>query len=210
VGAQSPPPQTPPPPRPPASDIVAPAKPFNFARSASEPHRDWIEQQVRLRRNAQAIYQDLVDQFGFTASYDSVKRFVRALRHVEPEQFDRLEFAPGEEAQVDCGEGALTRDPRTGRFRRPRLFVMTLRYSRRSFRRVVWKSGKQVWAQLHEEAFRYFGGAVSYVVLDNLREGVITPDLYEQRSTGFTPQCLSITAWSPTRRAYGIGIERVP
>ena len=47
---------------------------------------------MRLQRNAQAIYQDLVDQFGFTASYDSVKRFVRALRHVDPEQFDRLAF----------------------------------------------------------------------------------------------------------------------
>jgi len=171
--------QTPPLPRPPAVDAPTEATPFIFARSASEPHRDWIEQQVRLKRNAQAIYQDLVDLFGFTASYESVKRFVRALRHVDPEQFDRLEFAPGEEAQVDYGEGALTRDPKTGRYRRPRLFVMTLRYSRRSFRRVVWKSSKQVWAQLHEEAFRYFGGAVSYVVLDNLKEGVITPDLYE-------------------------------
>jgi hypothetical protein len=70
-------------------------------------------------------------------------------------------FRLGEEAQVDYGEGALTRDPKTGRYRRPRLFVMTLRYSRRSFRRVVWKSSKQVWAQLHEEAFRHFGGAVS-------------------------------------------------
>jgi hypothetical protein len=29
------------------------------------------------------------------------------------------------------------------RYKRPRLFVMTLRYSRRSFRRVVWKSGQQ-------------------------------------------------------------------
>jgi transposase len=100
---------------------------------------------------------------------------VRGLRHVDPEQFDRLECAAGEEAQVDYGEGAPTRDPKTGRYRRPRLFVMTLWYSRRSFRRVVWKSSKLVWAQLHEEAFRYFGGSVSYVVLDNLREGVITP-----------------------------------
>lgn len=33
--------------------------------------------QIRTKRNAQAIYQDLVDQFGFTASYDSVKRSVR-------------------------------------------------------------------------------------------------------------------------------------
>ena len=56
---------------------------------------------------------------------------------------------------------------------------MTLRYSRRSFLRVVWSSSQQTRAQLHEEAFRYFGGAVSYVVLDNLKEGVITPDLYE-------------------------------
>jgi transposase len=178
VVVETPPPQIPPLPRPPASG-GSPASPFNFARSASEPWREWIEQQVRLKRNAQAIYQDLVDQHGFTASYESVKRFVRALRHVDPEQFDRLECAAGEEAQVDYGEGAPTRDPKTGRYRRPRLFVMTLRYSRRSFRRVVWKSSRQVWAQLHEEAFRYFGGSVSYVVLDNLREGVITPDLYE-------------------------------
>ena len=99
----------------------------------------------------------------------------------EPEQFDRLEFAPGEEAQVDYGEGALTRVPGSDRYRRPRLFVMTLRYSRRCFRRVVWASSKEVWAQLHEQAWRYFGGTTSYVVLDNLKEGVIKPDLYEPK-----------------------------
>ena len=170
-----------PPPRPPAAVATAEADGCipGQARSECEPHRAWIEEQVRLKRNAQAIYQDLVDQFGFSARYNSVKRFVRGLRRVDPEQFDRLEFAPGEEAQVDYGEGALTRHPTSGRYRRPRLFVMTLRYSRRSFRRVVWNSSQQTWARLHEEAFRYFGGSVSYVVLDNLKEGVITPDLYE-------------------------------
>ena len=34
-------------------------------------------------------------------------------------------------------------------------------------------------ARLHEEAFRAFGGSVQYVVLDNLKQGVISPDLYE-------------------------------
>lgn len=127
-----------------------------------------------------AIYQDLVDQFGFDHRYNSVKRFVRNIRALEPpEQFDRLSFAPGEEAQVDYGEGALTLCPKTGRYRRPRLFVMTLRYSRRSFRKVVWKSSAEIWSRLHEEAFRYFGGCVQYVVLDNLKEGVIKPDIYE-------------------------------
>jgi transposase len=30
---------------------------------------------------------------------------------------------------------------------------------------------------LHELAFRYFGGCTQYVVLDNLKEGVLKPDL---------------------------------
>jgi len=62
-----------------------------------------------------AIYQDLVDLHGFTARYSSVMRFARKLRHHEPEQFDRLEFLPGEEMQVDYGEGAPTRVPGTDR-----------------------------------------------------------------------------------------------
>lgn len=77
------------------------------------------------------------------------------------------------------GEGAPTRMPGSDRYRKPRLFVATLRYSRRSFRRVVWKSSQQVWAELHEQAWRYFGGSCRYVVLDNLKEGVTKPDLYE-------------------------------
>ena len=44
---------------------------------------------------------------------------------------------------------------------------------------MVWKSSQQIWADLHEQAFRYFGGTTQYVVLDNLKEGVIKPDLYE-------------------------------
>ena len=172
-----------PPPRPPAGEaggeaVCRPRLPAH-ARSACEAHREWIQAQVHLGRNAMAIYQELVDRFGFARRYNSVKRFCRALRAREPEQFDRLEFLPGEEAQVDYGEGAPTLHPGSGRYRKPRLFVMTLRYSRRTYRRVVWKSSSEVWARLHEQAFRYFGGVPQYVVLDNLREGVITPDIYE-------------------------------
>jgi transposase len=168
-----------PPPRPPAiCGEIEPKRMPKLARSACEPHREWIEAQVRLKRNAVAIYQDLVDTRGFTQRYNSVKRFCRELRREDPEQYDRLEFAPGEESQVDYGEGAPTRHPVSGKYRKPRLFVMTLRYSRRSFRQVVWKSSSETWARLHEQAFRYFGGSTQNVVLDNLKEGVITPDIY--------------------------------
>lgn len=159
-----------PPPRPPAA--------AKRASSACEAHRSWIEEQVQLGRNAQSIYQDLVERFGFEHRYNSVKRFVRGLKARDPERFDVLESLPGEEAQVDFGQGALTRRP-NGKYRRPYLFVMTLKYSGKSFRRVVWKADQASWARLHEDAFRTFGGTVAYAVLDNLKAGVIRPDLYE-------------------------------
>jgi len=159
------------PPRPPASTKAD--------SSLCESHRAFIEAQLKLGRNAMAIYQEMVDSHCFAGRYNSVKRFVSRIRVREPEQFDRLSFLPGEEMQVDYGEGAPTRVPGSDRYRKPRLFVATLRYSRRSFRRVVWKSGQQVWAELHEQAWRYFGGSCRYVVLDNLKEGVLKPNLYE-------------------------------
>jgi len=162
-----------PPPRPPALEEVP-----KHARSACESHREWIEAQLELGRNAMSIYQDLVERFGFTHRYNSVKRFVRGLKKRDPKQYDRLEYPPGEESQVDYGTGAPTRCE-NGTYRRPRLFVMVLKYSGRAFRKVVWKSSKEAWCRLHEEAFRYFGGCPQYVVLDNLKEGVIKPDIYD-------------------------------
>ena len=141
-------------------------------------HGEWIEAQVLLGRNAMSIYQDLVERVAFIHRYNSVKRFVRGLKAREPDRFDVLESLPGEEAQVDFGLGALTQLP-NGKYRRPYLFVMTLKYSGKSFRKVVWKADQEIWARLHEEAFRTFGGALLYVVLDNLKQGVIRPDLYE-------------------------------
>ena len=90
-----------------------------------------------------------------------------------------IETPPGEEAQVDYGAGPMVRDPHTGRYRRTRLFVLTLGYSRKSVRLLVFRSSTRVWAELHEQAFRRLGGATRVVVLDNLREGVLTPDIYD-------------------------------
>ena len=177
-----------PPPRPPGSEGVetavsgpttaTPVSEPGGAVSACAEHREWIEAQVQLGRNAVSIYQELVETRGFTHGYNSVKRFVRKLRAREPERFDVLEFLPGEEAQVDFGRGAPTLY-RNGRYKRPWLFVLTLKYSGKSFRTTVWKADQEAWARLHEQAFHALGGCPSYVVLDNLKQGVVRPDLYE-------------------------------
>jgi hypothetical protein len=85
-----------PPPRPPALPGAAGPEARPAAASACEAHRSWIEAQVGLGRNAVAIYQDLVEQHAFTHAYNSVKRFVAALKARAPERFDVLEFLPGE------------------------------------------------------------------------------------------------------------------
>ena len=63
----------------------------------------------------------------------------------------------------------MVRDPQSGKYRRTRLFVMTLGCSRKSVRLLVWRSSSRVWAELHEQAFRRLGGCPRVVVLDNLR-----------------------------------------
>ncbi len=147
--------------------------------SACEPYRELIARALERGRNAMAIWQDLVDTHGFAARYASVRRFVRTIRPTGPEPHAVITTAPGEEAQVDYGEGPMVRHPASGKYRRTRLFVLTLGYSRKSVRLLVWQSSAQVWAELHERAFRRLGGTTRVVVLDNLKEGVLTPDVYE-------------------------------
>ncbi len=149
------------------------------SRSVCEPHRAFVAAEVEKGRNAVAIYQDLVEHHGYCGAYDAVKRFVRKLVPRELKVSCRFETAPGQEAQVDYGEGAPTRDARTGKYRKPRLFVMTLGMSRHAFRKSVARSSQQTWCELHEEAFAYFGGAPKTIRLDNLREGVVDPDVYD-------------------------------
>ena len=110
-----------------------------------------------------------------------------------------MSHTPGEEAQVDYGTGPMVRDPHSGKYRRMRLFVLTLGYSRKSVRLLMFHSGTQIWAELHEKAFRRLGGCTRVVVLDNLGEGVLKPDIYDpaiNRSTRCTPTCRGTTAWS--------------
>jgi transposase len=113
-------------------------------------------------RNAKAIWQDLVDTYGFTGAYQSVKRFIRKFRGKQlPEARVVIETAPGEETQVDYGSGPMVRDAQNGKYRRTRLFVLTLGYSRKSIRLLVFRSSSQTWAELHEKAFRRLGGVTA-------------------------------------------------
>ncbi|MBL8221436.1 MAG: IS21 family transposase [Bryobacterales bacterium] len=148
--------------------------------SICEPYLDFIQLSLDQGRNAKAIYQDLVDDHGFRGRYQSVKRFARQLRtHSTSTACAVIFTAPGEEAQVDYGSGPMVRDPQSGRYRRTRLFVLTLGYSRKAVHLLTFQSSTRIWAELHEQAFRRLGGVPRTIVLDNLGEGVLQADIYD-------------------------------
>jgi transposase len=161
-------------------EVTLPEQDAKRSAGASEAYREMIELELSRGRNAMGIWQDLVDGHGFTGGYQSVQRFVRKLRgSVSPEARVIIETRPGEECQVDYGTGPMVRDPDSGKYRRTRLFVLTLGYSRKSVRLLVFRSSSRVWAELHEKAFRRLGGSTRIVVPDNLREGVLAADIYD-------------------------------
>ena len=148
--------------------------------SRSQAYQEYIEAGLAQGRNAKGIWQDLVDEHGFTGSYQSVKRYVSRLAGPRtPTTRAVIQTPPGEEAQVDYGTGPQVRDPATGKYRRTRLFVFTLAHSRKCVRLLTFASSARQWVELHEQTLRRLGGAPKVIVLDNLKEGVLKADIYD-------------------------------
>ena len=125
-----------------STDVLPGALPSRApSASACEPYRELIAEALGRGRNAMPIWQDLVDDHGFTARYASVRRFVVQLRGSRPaEARVVITTAPGEEGQVDYGDGPMVLWRATGKYRRTLLFVFMLAHSRKAVRLLTWRS----------------------------------------------------------------------
>jgi transposase len=128
--------------------------------------------------SAQRIWQDLVADHGFSASYSSVKRFVRRLRKASPLPFRRMECEPGQEGQVDFGSGAPVVGE-DGKRRRSHLFRIVLSHSRKGYSEAVFRQRTDDFLRVLENAFWDFGGAPKTLVIDNLRAAVKKADWFD-------------------------------
>ncbi|HYN77768.1 MAG TPA: IS21 family transposase [Lamprocystis sp. (in: g-proteobacteria)] len=145
--------------------------------SQCELYRAEIEAAVQRGLSAQRIYQDLREARAFAGSYDAVKRFVRALGQVQPLPFRRMESAPGQEAQVDFGQGAWVVE--AGRRRRPHVLRLVLSASRKGYTEAFWQQTTENFIRGVENAFRHWGGVTATLVIDNLRAAVTKADWFE-------------------------------
>ena len=163
---------------PPTGSEVVESTPHVGRQSECERFRDVILEMLERDLSAQRIYQDLVAEHGFQASYDSVKRFVRKLSSRRPLPMRRLECLPGEEAQVDFGTGASIIDA-NGKRRKTHVFRIVLSHSRKAYSEVTYRQTTEDFITCVENAFRHFGGCPKTLVIDNLRAAVKHPDWFD-------------------------------
>ncbi|NMG04735.1 IS21 family transposase [Azoarcus taiwanensis] len=112
-------------------------------------------------------------EHGYTGSYSAVRRMLATLkRAAPPDATIRLDFAPGEAAQVDFGAGPMLADA-AGVVRRTWVFVMTLCFSRHQYVEFVWDQTVATWLGCHRRAFEWFGAVPARVIIDNAKCAII-------------------------------------
>jgi transposase len=120
--------------------------------------------------SAQQVWQRLREA-GFQGGASIVKDYVARIRPRHARAFLKLDFAPGECAQLDWGQwgtigvGATTR--------RLSFFVMVLCYSRRMYLEFTVSQQMEFFLACHENAFAAFGGVPQRLMVDNLKSAVL-------------------------------------
>jgi transposase len=155
-----------------------PTPPPSGPKSACEPFREVITAGLEAGLTAQRIYQDLTTEHGFTAGYQSVKRFCGKLRSKSELPCRRIEVDPGAEAQVDFGRGGMVKLA-DGRRRRPHVLRVVLGFSRRGYSESIWRETTDGFLGTLEDSFHHFGGVPRVVVIDNLKAAVTKADWFD-------------------------------
>jgi len=137
----------------------------------------WLEEKDIT---AKQIWRLLKEEHELSVGYSTVKRYLkREFDFRAPKVTVRIETPSGQEAQVDFGYTGFMYDPVTQRNRKTWAFIMTLSYSRHRFVRFVFRMDSPTWIDCHIRAFQFFDGVPATIILDNLKPGVLKPDIYD-------------------------------
>ena len=132
---------------------------------------------------AQTVWQRLRDEQGLTVSIRTFRRYVRERipGGVDPDRITvRKEVTPpGEVAEIDYGRLGPWFDSLAQRRRVVNGFLMTLPFSRHVFVDPVLICDERSWVASHIAAFEFFGAVPAVIRVDNLKTGVLRPDLYD-------------------------------
>ena len=156
----------------------------SLTHAAIDAHRERIADMLKTNKPT-TVHQRLRDEHGLAVGISSFRRYVwlefpdQALENKVTAL--RPDVPAGEEAQIDYGYLGRWFDPKLGRWKRVWGFVMVLTMSRHMFVRPTFRMDQSAWVAAHRDAFEYFGGVPRRLVPDNLKTGVIKPDIYDPK-----------------------------
>lgn len=132
---------------------------------------------------AKSAFEVISELYGFSSivSYTTFKRFAKEhdiATKAKPTSC-RIEIPPGSQIQIDYAKVGFLYDPCTKKRKTVYAFIGTLGNSRHKFVEFVYCQNQQSFTSSHVKMFNFFGGMVESLRIDNLKSGVIKPDLYE-------------------------------
>ena len=140
-------------------------------KSKLDPFKDDIFRMLETHPfSATQVYQRL-KEMGFDGGYTIVKEYVRKIRPIRTPAFLKLDFAPGECAQVDWGSFGSINVGETRR--RISFFVMVLCYSRMMYVEFTVSQTMEHFLACHQNSFNFVGGIPEKMMVDNLKSAVL-------------------------------------
>lgn len=158
-----------------AQDILAPFLPeiADLVNDKLNPLKPKIAFEVICQKH------DLTRKVSYSF-FKNLFRFHQIVIHPEKSTC-RIEVAPGSQIQIDYARVGYLFDPYTNRKRAVYSFIATLSHSRHKYVEFTFKQDQQRFVASHVNMFEFFGGVADHITLDNLKTGVIKPDLYDPK-----------------------------
>lgn len=171
--------------------------------TALEPYEEELRALINdLREEVmpKTAFEIIREREGLSVSYGSFKRFARerALGKKKKSPMIRIEMPPGRETQIDYGKVGLLHDPSEGRNRIVNAFCGVLSHSRLPFVQFVFTQDQQSFVGSIVDMYEYYGGTTTTLSMDNLKAGVIKPDLWDPK---LNKACAEMTEY------YGVFID---
>jgi len=122
-------------------------------------------------------------KYELETSYETFKRFARqhGLIGKERKTMIRIELPAGWETQLDYGLVGSLVDPLCGKDRAVWAFCGVLSHSRLPYIEFVRKQDQREFATSTVSMLHAYGGATEWITIDNLKAGVLKPDLWDPK-----------------------------
>lgn len=149
-----------------------------------EPYVDEIRDLIHDSKEPvlpKTAYEIITTKYNLYVSYTTFKRFLRdknIKKKPKPSSLN-IELPPGKEIQIDYGKVGLLLDPETEKNKVVYAYCGILSHCRLPYIEFTFTQKQQSFVQSTVNMFEFYGGTTDFMSIDNLKSGVIKPDLYD-------------------------------